>query len=63
MQLLGFTENEMKHVWKILAGILHLGNVTFKAKQVTGGTEATILDTEGTQFIKSPSIQIHGSST
>ncbi|KZC06437.1 Myosin-IA [Dufourea novaeangliae] len=30
MSTLGFTQNEMQTVWNVIAGILHLGNITFK---------------------------------
>ncbi|XP_043792352.1 unconventional myosin ID [Apis laboriosa] len=30
MSILGFTQNEMQTIWNIIAGILHLGNITFK---------------------------------
>ncbi|OAD54424.1 Myosin-IA [Eufriesea mexicana] len=30
MSTLGFTQNEMQTIWNIIAGILHLGNITFK---------------------------------
>ncbi|XP_029660963.1 unconventional myosin ID [Formica exsecta] len=30
MSILGFSPNEMQTVWNIVAGILHLGNVTFR---------------------------------
>ncbi|XP_033193175.1 unconventional myosin ID [Bombus vosnesenskii] len=30
MSTLGFTQNEVQTIWNIIAGILHLGNITFK---------------------------------
>ncbi|XP_043255294.1 unconventional myosin ID [Colletes gigas] len=30
MSILGFTQNEMQTLWNVIAGILHLGNITFK---------------------------------
>ena len=34
LQVLGFTAEERETLWKILASILHLGNVYFHRKQL-----------------------------
>ena len=33
MSTLGFTQNEVQTIWNIIAGILHLGNITFKLEE------------------------------
>jgi myosin heavy subunit len=32
MGIVGIPANEQQEVWRLIAGILHLGNLTFKAK-------------------------------
>ncbi|CAK9813224.1 Unconventional myosin ID [Anthophora quadrimaculata] len=33
MSILGFTQNEVQTIWNMIAGILHLGNITFKVNE------------------------------
>ncbi|KAG7204040.1 hypothetical protein KM043_001899 [Ampulex compressa] len=47
MSALGFSQNEMQTIWNIIAGILHLGNITFKHEEdkLSIGNNGAINDT------------------
>ena len=46
MQVLGFTSEEQEVIFKILASILHLGNVYFHRKQLKHGQEGVEIGSE-----------------
>jgi myosin heavy subunit len=46
MDTLGFSSSDKTSVWKILAGILHLGNITF----ATSGNKTTVSNTPGIEI-------------
>ncbi len=52
MEVLGFTSSIRNTMWKILAGILHLGNVTFKEEVAakTGQIAVSVANPAGTKW-------------
>ncbi|KAG5451461.1 Myosin-VIIa [Clonorchis sinensis] len=42
MRVLMFTQDEMDHIWSLLAAILHLGNISFKGDQDNGVDTSSI---------------------
>jgi myosin heavy subunit len=47
MGVLGFAEADKTSVWKVLGGILHLGNVTFKETPESKQFKVQITNMEG----------------
>lgn len=46
MQVLNFSQTECDTVFKILASVLHLGNIRFKSKQVEYQAEGVVVERE-----------------
>ena len=46
MQVLNFTKAECDTVFKILAAVLHIGNIRFKLKPVEHATEGVVVERE-----------------
>lgn len=48
MQVMGITSDEQSQIFKLLAAILHLGNVTFKAAPQEG---SAVVDKTGKNIV------------
>ncbi|KAL0268992.1 UNVERIFIED_CONTAM: hypothetical protein PYX00_010747 [Menopon gallinae] len=66
MKALDFSQSEIETVWKIVAAILHLGNITFKQEEDVIGIEkdtmiknvSTLLDVTGSELQKALSERV-----
>ncbi|OON20728.1 myosin head [Opisthorchis viverrini] len=51
MRVLMFTQDEMDHIWSLLAAILHLGNICFKGDQ-SNGVDTSSISAESSRHLQ-----------